>query len=203
VSAVVALAGSIKPDRQQTAYAIATVLLFDAVTLVVYPAVGHVLDLSDAVFGIWTGLTMFSTGPVTAVGFAYSETAGEWAVLVKLTRNALIGVVAIGYAAYYNREATSRDGLAGTWSRFWGDFPKFIVGFVCLMVLGSSGFLSGSQVASLDDASGWLFLFAFSGLGLCIDVGELRETGIAPVALVAATLIAISSATLLVLLSLF
>ncbi len=68
VSAVAAVAGSIKPDQQQIAYAAATVLLFDAITLIIYPTVGHLLGLSDFVFGIWAGTTMFSTGPVTAAG---------------------------------------------------------------------------------------------------------------------------------------
>lgn len=203
VSAIAAVAGSIKPDQQQIAYAAATVLLFDAVTLVVYPVVGHVLGLSDAVFGIWAGTTMFSTGPVTAAGFAYSRTAGEWAVLVKLTRNTLIGVVAVGYALYYSRRGATGATVDHTWRYLWESFPKFVIGFVALMILGSAGVLSDPQIETLDNASSWLFLVAFAGLGLSIDVGELRESGTRPVAVVSVSLIVVSSLTLFVLYSIY
>lgn len=196
VSAVAAVAGSIKPDQQQIAYAGATVLLFDAATLVVYPAVGHLFGLSDMIFGIWAGTTMFSTGPVTAAGFAYSRTAGEWAVLVKLTRNALIGVVAIGYALYYSRRQSTDSTVDHKWRYLWESFPKFIVGFVILMLFGSAGVFSEAQISALDNASNWLFIVAFAGLGLSIDVGELRKSGIKPVVVVAISLLLVSSLTL-------
>jgi uncharacterized integral membrane protein (TIGR00698 family) len=200
VSAVAAVAGSIKPDQRQIAYAAATVLLFDAATLVVYPTIGHILGLSDEVFGIWAGTTMFSTGPVTAAGFAYSRTAGEWAVLVKLTRNALIGVVAIGYALYYSRRGSTDATVDHNWRYLWESFPKFIIGFIILMILGKAGVFSDAQITALDNASNWLFLVAFAGLGLSIDIGELRRLGIKPVVVVAISLLLVSSLTLTALL---
>jgi uncharacterized integral membrane protein (TIGR00698 family) len=203
VSAVAAVAGSIKPDQQQIAYAAATVLLFDAITLIMYPTVGHFLGLSDFVFGIWAGTTMFSTGPVTAAGFAYSRNAGEWAVLVKLTRNAFIGVVVIGYVLYYSRRGSTDATVDHTWRYLWESFPKFIIGFVVLMILGSAGVLSDTQITALDNASNWLFLVAFAGLGLSIDIGELRESGIKPVGVVSISLLLVSGLTLSALLYLF
>ncbi len=203
VSAVAAVAGSIKPDQQQIAYAAATVLLFDAVTLVIYPTVGHLLGLSDLVFGIWAGTTMFSTGPVTAAGFAYSRNAGEWAVLVKLTRNALIGVVVIGYVLYYSRHGSAGATVDHTWRYLWESFPKFIIGFVVLMILGSAGVFSDVQITALDNASKWLFLVAFAGLGLTIDIGELRQSGIKPVGVVSISLLLVSGLTLSALVYLF
>ena len=203
VSAVAAVAGSIKPDQQQIAYAAATVLLFDAITLIIYPTVGHFLGLSDFVFGIWAGTTMFSTGPVTAAGFAYSRNAGEWAVLVKLTRNAFIGVVVIGYVLYYSRRGSTDATVDHTWRYLWESFPKFIIGFVVLMILGSAGVLSDTQITALDNASNWLFLVAFAGLGLSIDIGELRESGIKPVGVVSISLLLVSGLTLSALLYLF
>jgi len=203
VSAVVAVSGSIKPDRQQTAYAAATIVLFDVVTLVVYPIVGRILGLPDVLFGIWAGTTMFSTGPVTAAGFAYSRSAGEWAVLVKLARNALIGVLTVGYALYYSRRGITDSSVEGSWRYLWETFPKFIIGFVILMFLGSAGIFSASQVATLDNASSWLFLLAFAGLGLSIDVSELATTGVKPILVISTSLVTISTLVLLLLLLFF
>jgi Conserved hypothetical protein 698. len=71
------------------------------------------------------------------------------------------------------------------------------------MILGSAGVLSDTQITALDNASNWLFLVAFAGLGLSIDIGELRESGIKPVGVVSISLLLVSGLTLSALLYLF
>jgi len=197
VSAVAAVSGSIEPDSKQVAYAAATVLVFDVLTIALYPVIGQALGLSDVVYGIWAGTTMFSTGPVTAAGFTYSDTAGEWAVLTKLTRNTLIGLVAVGYAMYYSHRRAGTNGRATTPAYLWETFPKFIIGFILLMMIANLGLFSPDQLRMLTNASDWLFLLAFAGLGLRIDIGTVRETGAAPAAVVGLTLLLVSALTLL------
>jgi uncharacterized integral membrane protein (TIGR00698 family) len=209
VSAVVSVAGSIDADESHVAYASATVLAFDALTLVAYPPIGQFLGLSDVGFGVWAGTTMFSTGPVTAAGFAVSPTAGRWAVLVKLTRNALIGVVTVAYAMYYARrrrtandaapaDASGGPGLTGVLS----NAPRFLVGFLLLAVLGNT-VLSAGAVDMLETASNWLFLLAFAGLGLELRLDDLRSAGLTPMAVLAASLVTFSAAMLVVVEMLF
>lgn len=197
VSAVVSVAGSIDAEESHVAYASAAVLAFDAFTLVVYPAVGTALSLPDAAYGVWAGATMFSTGPVAAAGFAYSETAGRWAVLVKLARNTFIGLVTVGYALYYARRADTgqleaeRPGLAAVVSKA----PRFLVGFLLLAVLGNT-VLSGATIDVLAALSDVLFLLAFAGLGLGLRTSQLREAGIGPLAVLLASLVTFSGVVL-------
>ena len=200
VSAVVAVAGAVRAREDQVAYAAATVLLFDAVTLVVYPIAGELLGLSDVVFGIWAGVSMFSTGPVIAVGVSYSEAAGQWATLTKLTRNALIGVVVIAYAAYYAQ--TETDGRLSAWT-IWEEFPTFIFGFVALAVFASLSLFSPTQLAAIDTAYSWFFSLAFVGLGSEIDFRKLRNTGIQPIVVVLVSLAVGSTLSLIVLMAVF
>ncbi|WP_394739212.1 YeiH family protein [Natronococcus roseus] len=200
VSAVVAVAGAIRAREEQIAYAAATVLLFDAITIVVYPIVGDLLGLSDVVFGVWAGVSMFSTGPVVAVGFAHSEVAGQWATMAKLSRNALIGAVVIAYASYY-----ARSGSAGRPSlrTLWDEFPKFVLGFLALVALASAGVFSSTQQASIENAYNWLFVLAFVGLGTEIQLAELRSTGLTPALVVLLALLVASAVSLVVLSMLF
>ncbi|THE66269.1 putative sulfate exporter family transporter [Salinadaptatus halalkaliphilus] len=200
VSAVVAVAGAIRAREDHIAYAAATVLLFDAITIVVYPIVGDVLDLSALVFGVWAGVSMFSTGPVVAVGFAHSEGAGQWATMTKLARNALIGVVVLVYASYYARGATGGRLSVRT---LWDEFPKFILGFLVLVGIGSLGVLSPAQQAGIENAYNWLFVLAFVGLGTEIKLAELRNTGITPAVVVLLSLLLASILSLAVLTALF
>ncbi|ELY76221.1 YeiH family protein [Natrinema pallidum] len=200
VSAVVAVAGAVRATEDQVAYAAATVLLFDAITIVVYPIVGDLLDLSGAVFGTWAGVSMFSTGPVVAVGFAYSDAAGQWATMTKLSRNALIGVVVLGYASYY---AQRGDDGAASIRTLWAEFPKFVLGFLALAALSSLGVFSSAQQASIEHAYNWLFLLAFVGLGTEIRLADIKSTGLLPAVVVLLALLVGSLLSLTVLSVLF
>ncbi len=200
VSAVVAVAGAVRAREDQIAYAAATVLLFDAITIVVFPIVGDLLGLSGVVFGIWAGVSMFSTGPVVAVGFAHSEVAGQWATMTKLARNALIGAVVLVYASYYARTTGSGRPSVRT---LWDEFPKFVLGFLALMLIASTGALSSGQQASIENAYNWLFVVAFVGLGAEIRLGDLRRTGLKPAVVVLVALVVASTLSLAALTVLF
>lgn len=200
VSAVVAVAGAVRAREEQVAYAAATVLLFDAITIVVYPIVGDLLGLSGAVFGTWAGISMFSTGPAVAVGFAYSDVAGQWATMTKLSRNALIGVVVLGYASYYARTGSGNIAPVRT---LWAEFPKFVLGFLAFAALSSLGVFTSAQQTSIENAYNWLFLLAFVGLGTEIRLAEIRTTGATPAFVVLLALFVGSSVSLAILSVLF
>lgn len=198
VSAVVSVAGSIDADESSIAYASATILLFDALTLVVYPLVGSLLNLSDFAYGVWAGATMFSTGPVTAAGFAHSTVAGQWATLTKLTRNALLGAVTFGYVLLYTRDTSTsvRQSLSFRENAgLWQDFPKFLIGFGIMLVLGNTVF-THSMLQALEHASDWLFLLAFAGLGLELKADTLRSSGLTPLIVVLVSFLIFSSLVL-------
>lgn len=200
VSAVVAVAGSIDAKEETIAYAAGTILLFDAVTLAVYPAAGSLLAVPDQVFGVWAGVSMFSTGPVVATGFAHSEAAGQWATLTKLARNALIGGVVLAYAGYYARRGAKTTTSLGT---VWTEFPKFVVGFLVLAGIASLGVFTSAQVTAIENAYDWLFLLAFVGLGTELQGDVFRNAGIRPVLVVLVTWAIIASTTLVGLWMLF
>jgi len=189
VSAVAAVGAGIRAGETQIAYAAGIVLLMDAITIVVYPIVGAQLNLPGDVFGVWAGISMLSTGPTVAVGFAHSEVAGQWATMAKLARNSLIGVLAMGYAGYY---AYRGSGGSVSANLLWRNFPKFVLGFLVLVALASAGVFSPAEQASIANAVDWLFLLAFVGLGTEIRFADLRGVGIAPVLVVFATLLLVS-----------
>lgn len=191
VSAVVAVAGSIDAREEQIAYAAGTILLFDAVTLVVFPVVGGMFDMSGKLFGVWAGLSMFSTGPVAAAGFTHSEVAGRWATITKLVRNSFIGIAAVAYSLWYTADSTT-NGRSIDLSELWGEFPKFLVGFLLVMGIANVGVIPSAQLSSLEAVSDWLFLLAFAGLGFDIRASEMKTAGIRPFLTVLFYLITVS-----------
>ena len=182
VSAVLAVAGSISADEADITYAAGTVLLFDAATLLVFPTVGIALGLPDPVYGVWAGLSLFSTGPAAAVGFAVSDVAGQWATVTKLVRNTFIGVLAVGYAVTHAAAGDDRPQATEVWYRL----PKFLVGFLAVVLIANAGLLDAGARTSLSTVSDWLFTLAFVGLGMDLNPRRLRTTGITPIATVLA-----------------
>jgi uncharacterized integral membrane protein (TIGR00698 family) len=196
VSAVVAVAQSIDANNRNIAYAVGTVLLVDAVTLIIYPIAGNLLSLPSKQFGIWIGLSMFSTGPITAVGFAHSEVAGQWATLTKIIRNTMIGVVAVGYSVYWMRSQTDRG--ANRHSKLWENLPKFLVGFLVVVVVANVFPLSDTITLTTDTIRQICFLVAFAGLGFDIELQGLHSVGLRPLVPVGIYLLAMATLTLAV-----
>ncbi|MGB9986780.1 YeiH family protein [Salarchaeum japonicum] len=189
VSAVAAVAGSIDAAEERVAYAAATVLLFDAITLAVFPALGHLLALTPREFGVWAGLAMFSTGPVTAAGFAYGPLAGQWATVTKLVRNTAIGVLALFYAVgHADADRPLRALTSG--------IPGFLVGFLALAALAATGVLPAPVRSGFDALSEACFLLAFAGLGFDLRLDAFRTAGLRPVAVVATTLLVVGTLSL-------
>jgi uncharacterized integral membrane protein (TIGR00698 family) len=195
VSAIAVVAPICEAEDPQIAHAAATILLFDAVTLVVFPIFGNFFQLDPDFYGVWIGLSMFSTGPVAAAGFAHSAIAGKWATITKLARNALIGILAVLYSYHYTKQTAADEDAISTKDRLWSDFPKFLIGFFALVVFTNIGVIPSNVVSSIDLTSEILFLIAFAGLGLDIRFTEIRDTGIVPTVVVGTYLVTVSLLT--------
>jgi uncharacterized membrane protein YadS len=107
VSAIIAGQGAIEADEEDSSFAIAAILALGAISLLVFPLVGHALHLSDRAYGVWTGLAVDNTAETAAAGALYSDAAGKVAILVKTCRNAMIGFVVLGYPWVKRRTAKS------------------------------------------------------------------------------------------------
>ena len=180
-SAIAATAPVIGASDEEVSFAIATNTLFGTLAVFAYPALGHALGLSDPFFGTWSGVAVNDTSQVVATGFAYSEAAGRVATAVKLTRNALMGVVIVGVGLAYGKRGGS---LA---RRARQSVPAFVLGFLGMAVLNSLGVF-----ARLASATGWpvpaildgcaraLILVALAGVGLSARVAAMRSVGLRP-----------------------
>ena len=98
-SAIAAIAPVIEATDMDIAYGLSATFLFDTVMIVVFPILGHWLGLSDAAFGLWAGTAVNDTSSVVATGYAFSEAAGDFATMVKLTRTLSIIPAVLAFAA--------------------------------------------------------------------------------------------------------
>lgn len=195
VSAIIAAQGAIEADDEDASYAIAAILALGAISLFVFPLVGHALHLSDHAYGLWAGLAVDNTAEATAAGALYSDAAGKIAVLAKTTRNATIGFVVLGFAIYFAARGSARQ-VDNKAAFLWKKFPKFVLGFLLISVLATVGFFSKPQLGSLANLSRWAFLLTFAGVGLRTNFRQLKKQGLRPLIVGAIGEIAIAVITL-------
>ena len=196
VSAIIATQGAIEADDEDASYAIAAILALGAISLLIFPLVGHALHLSDHAYGLWTGLAVDNTAEATAAGAMYSDAAGKVAVLAKTTRNATIGFVVLGFAVYFAARGSAAQ-VEDKAAFLWRKFPKFVLGFLLISLLATVGVFSKPQMISLSNLSRWAFLFTFAGVGLRTNFKQLRAQGMRPLLVGAIGEIAIATITLL------
>jgi uncharacterized integral membrane protein (TIGR00698 family) len=179
VSAIIAAQGAIEADEEDSSYAIAAILALGALSLFLFPLIGHVLHLSDHAYGLWAGLAVDNTAEATAAGALYSDAAGKVAVLAKTCRNATIGFVVLGYAIYWASKGQAKE-VENKGAFLWKKFPKFILGFLLISLLATIGFFTKPQTLALGNLSRWAFLLTFAGVGLRTNIKELLKQGVRP-----------------------
>ena len=184
-SAISATAPVIKARDEDVSFAIATNTLLGTLAVFFYPALGHALGLTNARFGTWAGMAVNDTSQVVAAGFAFSEKAGEIATAVKLTRNALMGVVIVLMGFLYTRRGERRP--ASLFDTLRQSVPVFVVGFLVMAILNSLGAIVWAAgvtgvdlMTGLKDTAQFLILVALTGVGLGTRVATLREIGLKP-----------------------
>jgi uncharacterized membrane protein YadS len=136
-----------------------------------------------------------NTAEATAAGALYSDAASKLAVLVKSTRNAMIGFVVLAYAIYWASQGQAKS-VANKAAFLWQKFPKFVLGFLLISVLATYHFFSKDQVGALANLSRWAFLLTFAGVGLRTNFSDMRKQGLRPFAVGAIGEVVIAGFTL-------
>ncbi len=165
-SAIAALAPVIRAKAEEIAYSVTVVFFFNMVAVFTFPALGHLLGLSDNGFGIWAGTAVNDTSAVVAAGFAFSQAAGTTATIVKLTRTTLIIPLVLGFGLAL--PFLVKDETAGTQSlarRVYAAVPTFIILFVLAAAANTLG-LVGSHAMQVQMLGRIVMVVALAAVGL-------------------------------------
>ena len=180
-SAIAAIAPVIEADDMDIAYGMSATFLFDTVMIVVFPLLGRWLGLSDAAFGLWAGTAVNDTSSVVAAGYAFSEAAGDFATMVKLTRTlSIIPTVLIFSVINVREKCRLNVAVEGERVNVLTLFPWFILGFLGLALFNSVGLIPAAVSAFLKDLSKFLMVAALAAIGLNTDFREMQKAGLRP-----------------------
>lgn len=167
-SAIAAIAPVIDADDSETSLSMATIFVLNAVALIIFPVLGHLIGLSQEQFGMWAAIAIHDTSSVVGAGAAYGEEALKIATTVKLTRALWIIPVAVATAFIFRTKGKKIS------------IPWFILIFIVAMLANTwlnipAQISNGIVTCSKHALSATLFL-----IGCGISIQTIKQVGFRP-----------------------
>ncbi|WP_187262627.1 YeiH family protein [Pontibacter beigongshangensis] len=170
-SAIAALAPVLRVNEKEMSVSLGTVFLLNAVALLIFPVLGHYLQLSQFQFGLWSAIAIHDTSSVIGAASAFGAEALEVATTVKLVR--ALWIVPVAFVSSFAFRVGNQK----------VELPWFIGLFVLAMLL--HGYLPvaaelGRPVAMVSEAGLTITLFLV-GAGLSLE--KIKSAGWRPLLL--------------------
>jgi uncharacterized integral membrane protein (TIGR00698 family) len=198
-SAIAAAEPFADATEEEVAYSIGLVALCGSLAIGVLPAIGGMLGLSSEVFGAWVGASVHDVGQVVAAASTKDQEAVRTAVVVKLTRVALLAPLLAGVAVEAQRRRRNTGAAPGTGSVTGARpplLPWFVVAFLGAAALRSTGVLSASTLSAAQHVETFLISVGLVGLGSQVVWRRLRVLGGRPLVLGASSWLLVAATSL-------
>lgn len=192
-SAIAATAPVIKAHDKEVAFSISTIFLFNIIAVFIFPALGHILNLSDNGFGMWAGTAINDTSSVVAAAYSYSHPAGDYATIVKLTRALMIIPITI-FLAFFCTKINKQE----TDYNVGKIFPWFILWFVVASIICTTNILPSYIAKSLTSLGKFSITLAMVAIGLNTNLKHLLKNGVRPILLGLCCWIAVAITSLII-----
>ncbi|MEH6825433.1 MAG: putative sulfate exporter family transporter [Motiliproteus sp.] len=179
-SAALAVSAVLPEDKDSERNLIFTVIGVTALStlaMIVYPLVVAELGLTDTESGIFLGATIHDVAQVVGAGYMISDDVGDVATFTKLLRVASLVPVVIVITLLFARKGQSNAGRSGL------PLPLFLIAFVVIVAINSTGVVPDSILEGLTQLSRWCLIVAMVGLGMKASFKELSCMGWTPVVL--------------------
>jgi uncharacterized integral membrane protein (TIGR00698 family) len=163
-SAIAAVGPITQASDEEMAVALGTVFVLNSVALLIFPAIGAALKLTQSQFGLWAALAIHDTSSVVGAAAKYGAEALAIATTVKLARALWIVPLSVGTAVVRGAKAKIR------WPWFIG---LFCLAAVCNTYLPAGAHVYGIAVkVAKIGLTATLFL-----IGSGISVVTIKQVG--------------------------
>ena len=190
-AAIAAVSPIMDSKEEDTAMSVGMIALIGTVFSVIYTMLIPVLPLTPTEYGIWSGLSLHELAHVALAAEPAGETAVTMALLAKLCRVFLL-IPFCFVLVFWMKRKRGADNQASI------PFPWFLLGFLALSIFRT--YLAGTWFPEyLYDYIAMLTTFllsmAMAGLGLTIDLRELRKRASLPLLTLVITSVLLSIVT--------
>ncbi len=173
-SAIAAAAPVLKAKAHDIAIASATVFSLNAIALLVFPAVGHMLNFSENQFGYFAALAIHDTSSVVGACFQYGAEALEVGTTVKLARALWIVPVTLFLSLFI------AESEPGEKRQIKLKVPWFIPGFIAAAALVTFFPAVAPAGGMVKDISKFMMVATLFLIGSNLSREKLKELGLKP-----------------------
>lgn len=177
-AAVVAIAPQVKANDDETAIGVATIAILGTLFTLGYTFLYPILHLTPSGYGVFAGGTLHEIAHVIAAADPGGSAAVDLAVIVKLTRVALLVPIAlvIGFIVKKREKGDSKSKFS------MSSIPWFIIGFLVMSGVHTLGVVPEELASWIVLVAYLLIAMAMAGLGLNIDIRTFKKLGVKPFA---------------------
>lgn len=179
-AAVLATETTLRAKPAATAMAVATVVLFGTLSMLVYPLFYPLSGLDESTFGIYIGATVHEVAQVIAAADAVGPQALANGVIVKLVRVLLLIPFLLFVGQWWTRRASGANGAGAGGRRARLVIPWFAFGFLAMVVFNSVVSLPADLHKGLVLAGQVALSMAMAALGYETRLEKLAALGIRP-----------------------
>jgi hypothetical protein len=184
-AAVLGVDGAIRPKPYKTAVAVATVVIFGTLSMLLYPILyrAGVFDLSPDAMGIFAGSTIHEVAHVVGAGNAMGAAVSNSAIIVKMIRVMMLVPVLLVIAFFVAKNVAERDDEAGSSRKI--NIPWFAILFLVVIGFNSLNLLPKELVDFINTLDTFLLTMAMSALGAETSIDKFKKAGFKPFLLAA------------------
>ena len=170
-SAIAAIAPVIKAKSEEISIAIGLIFILNSIALLIFPFIGHLLNLSQSDFGLWAAVAIHDTSSVVGAALAYGDEALKVATTVKLSRTLWIIPLSI-FSMFMFKSKGEKIKI-----------PYFIFLFIAAIFINSYDMLPSVFSSTIVLISKRLLIATLFLVGSTISIQKIKETGLKPMLL--------------------
>jgi uncharacterized integral membrane protein (TIGR00698 family) len=191
-SAIAAISTVVDAPAEDVSVAVGAVFLLNALALLIFPPLGHMLALTQNQFGIWAGIAIHDIASVAGAGVAYGPQALDTATAVKLSRVLYLVPLTL-IVAWFHHRAMAGSNESG---RRAITLPWFVGLFLLASAISSYIPAVASHVPEVKRIAACGFALSLYLIGLGLSRKTLKAVGARPLLMGAILWIFISIGTL-------
>jgi uncharacterized integral membrane protein (TIGR00698 family) len=181
-AAVMATEPIVRAQAHKVSIAVATVVAFGTLSMLLYPLLYPHLGLTEQAYGTYVGSTVHEVAQVVVAGKSVSETAANTALIEKMLRVMMLAPFLLLLSGLQRRPAAQVPGASAHRTRQIV-IPWFAVLFIGVSALNSRYPLPAAWSNALIDGDTFMLAMAMGALGLRTHIAAVRQAGARPVML--------------------
>ena len=181
-AAVLATQPVLKAHAHKVSVAVATVVVFGTLSMVLYPLMYPYLGMSAHTYGLYTGATVHEVAQVVAIGKAIDPNTAQMAVIVKMVRVMMLAPFLMLVMWVFSRHAVATP-AEGKAEKTAITIPWFAFGFIAVAGLNSLHLLPSGLVQAIQAFDVLLLCVAMVALGFTTQISVIKNAGVKPILL--------------------